>query len=485
MNDQIGTVIGDRYELTAVIGRGGHGVVYRAVDRQSSRAVAVKMLSESYANEPEYAARLAREQEALLALAGTSAVTVYDFCRAPNDATCLVMELLEGTDLEHVLSEFEAKKELLPLARFAAIMDPIVDTLEVAHDAKILHRDLKPANIFILANGEGVRLFDFGLSRKMSSARLTQVGTVMGSPSYIAPEVWKGRSDDLDTRVDVYSLGVIVFRALSGALPFAGGTLVDSLVQATSAPRPSLHALRPDLPPSVDDWVKRALAVERDDRFETVTSLWNSLFDALRAEPPRRARRAMTDSLVNAWRAAATAFRRFIPTGLATPPSEPRRPTMPPPSRPPDTAHIDDAWTELGDEDLVAAPRAPKIEEIDDGWEEVSEGEIDRPSVFAWEEVSEDEIDRPSVLASIGIFREPAQAPAAAAALATEPQPKTKSKSKKTPRKKKSKPEGKVAAPKASKPRPSKAKKAAAPKAKKAEKPKPSSTKSKTRAAKR
>jgi len=259
MGELLGTVISDRYELTGILGHGGQGVVYRARDRTTGRGVAIKMLSDSVADDPVYAARLAREQEALVALAGTSAVAVYDLCEAPNGSLCLVMELLEGTDLEKRFEELEAKSQRMPLARVSAIMEPIVDTLERAHDAGIIHRDLKPANIFLLSDGEGVRLFDFGLSRSSKAMRLTQAGTVMGSPSYIAPEVWKGDSDALDGRVDVYSLAVIIFRALSGHLPFVGRTLKESFELASSAPRPSLRKLRPDLPPRVDPWVAQAL----------------------------------------------------------------------------------------------------------------------------------------------------------------------------------------------------------------------------------
>ncbi|HVU02805.1 MAG TPA: protein kinase [Polyangiaceae bacterium] len=384
MPHHVGTVVAERYELTAVLGKGGHGVVYRATDRTTGKGVAVKMLSDSYANAPEYAARLAREQEALVALAGTSAVAVYDMCQAPNGAVCLVMELLEGTDLEMVLSDLEAKNERMPLARVSQVMEPIVDTLERAHEAKILHRDLKPANIFLLSDGEGVRLFDFGLSRKMTSARLTVIGTVMGSPSYIAPEVWKGRSDELDTRVDVYSLGVILFRILSGKLPFEGANLIESLTLATTAPRPSLRALRPDLSPAVDDWVQKALAIDRERRFETATSLWGAFLDALRYEPPTRARRPVADSLVNAWKAAASAFRKFIPAKFA---SDRPPPSMPPPSIPPDTSAIDSSWEELTDADVLGVKPpplpVPDLSRIDEGWEEVSADELDRPSVLA------------------------------------------------------------------------------------------------------
>jgi serine/threonine protein kinase len=360
MGEFLGIVVADRYELTGVLGQGGQGVIYRARDRTAGRDVAVKMLSDSVADDPVYAARLAREQEALVALAGTSAVAVYDLCEAPNGSLCLVMELLEGTDLEKHLSELEAREERLALPRLSAIIEPIVDTLERAHDAGIIHRDLKPGNIFLVKDGEGVRLFDFGLSRSKKAVRLTQAGTVMGSPSYIAPEVWKGDSDALDARVDVYSLGVILFRALSGHLPFAGATLKESFELASRAQRPSLRALRPDLSPKVDAWVAQALAIEPDRRYQTVHGLWNGLLKALQYQPPPRTMRPVADSLVGAWKAATGAFRRLVDRATAaTPPSRPA--TAPPESLSPpaeEVAAVDDGWIELTDADEISV-RSP------------------------------------------------------------------------------------------------------------------------------
>jgi serine/threonine protein kinase len=355
MGELLGTVISDRYELTGILGHGGQGVVYRARDRTTGRGVAIKMLSDSVADDPVYAARLAREQEALVALAGTSAVAVYDLCEAPNGSLCLVMELLEGSDLEKRFEELEARNERLPLARLSSIMEPIVDTLERAHDAGIIHRDLKPGNIFLLSDGEGVRLFDFGLSRSRKAMRLTAAGTVMGSPSYIAPEVWKGDSDALDGRVDVYSLAVILFRALSGDLPFEGRTLKESFELASNAPRPSLRALRPDLPPRVDAWVAQALAIDRDRRFQTARGMWNGFLKALEYQPPPRPMRPVAESLIGAWKTATFAFRKLVDRATAAIP-EARPKTAPPPTLmppPEEVAAVDGGWIELDDDDIA------------------------------------------------------------------------------------------------------------------------------------
>jgi serine/threonine-protein kinase len=354
MSGLSGIVIADRYELLGLIAEGGQALICRARDRKTDQLVAVKMLTSVAAQNLEFVQRLAREQEAMLALAGTSAVAVLDLCRAPGGAPCLVMELLEGMDLERQLGQLEDRNERMTLDRTFEIFDAIVETLERAHAAGILHRDLKPANIFLLSPeaGGGVRLLDFGLSRMKTATPLTVMGTILGSPSYIAPEVWGGKPDLLDQRVDVYSLAVILFRVLTGHMPFAGESLHDKFLQATTAERPKLSTFRPDLPPGIDAWVQHALAIDPDQRFSTVRALWNALLSSLRYTPRARARVPVKESIVSAWRAAAGAFRRVIagvPTPVPpradplrpapTPPApavaEPARPTAPRPAPPP------------------------------------------------------------------------------------------------------------------------------------------------------
>ena len=312
--DRVGQTVGQRYELLQVVGRGGQGMVYRAFDRWVGRAVAVKVLSSKAAREPQMVERLMREQQALSVLKGTAAVELLDVCRGNEGELCLVMELLTGQDLDEHLYALEQRRERLSLPRIAEIFEPIVDTLETAHEAGILHRDLKPANIFMLEGGD-VRLLDFGMARLKNAAPLTAAGTAMGSPSFMAPEAWKGVSDLLDQRVDVYSLGVILFRVLAGELPFTGATLKDKFVSATSAARPSLRKYRPELPRDVDEWVKLALAADREERFQNVRALWNVFLSVFHVPSPKRP---------SFWAAAKGALQRVASLGSQAAPAPPR-----------------------------------------------------------------------------------------------------------------------------------------------------------------
>ncbi len=290
----LGHTVAGRYRLEEVLGEGGQATVYKAVDLQTQRHVAVKVLDGHMASDETVVARVIREQQAMVSLAGTSAVEFIDLC-AENGTLCLVLELLEGTDLEVRLAELARAGRVMPVSEIVRIMQPLVDTLDRAHAVGIVHRDLKPSNIFLLSErlGGGSRLLDFGLANLSTADPLTAVGTVMGSPSYIAPESWAGVPGRAGEQVDVYSLGVILFRMLSGRMPFIGKTLMDKMRNAMNAERPSLHELRQELPPQVDIWVERALAVDPRDRFASPGACFGELLWALKLAPhPSEQKRA-------------------------------------------------------------------------------------------------------------------------------------------------------------------------------------------------
>jgi eukaryotic-like serine/threonine-protein kinase len=277
--DRTGQVIANRYRLVALIERGGQSEVYRAQDLIGHDEVAIKVLSQGLAADSLFRERMYREALAMANLAGTAAVRVLDQRWTEDGALCLVMELLAGTDLEQALTRLEAAGQRADPRWLLELFGPVVRTLEAAHAAGIVHRDLKPANVFVIdpSAGGGVRLLDFGFAKFVRMRGLTQPGQVAGSPSYIAPETWQGRTREIDHRVDVYSLGAVLFRALAGRPPFVAQDLPELLALVTGASRPSLRALRPDLPHLVDQWVVGALAIDPEKRFQTVTALFNAL----------------------------------------------------------------------------------------------------------------------------------------------------------------------------------------------------------------
>ena len=274
-----GEIINKRYRILDKLGAGAHGIVYRARDLETRDEVALKFLGEGKSLDPEYSRRIEREAVAMARLRGTSAVYVHGLNVAEDGTLYLVMEMLAGKDLEAYLGEAERVGGKLKKSKLLEILRPVVDTLEAAHKQGIVHRDLKPSNVFIVdaERGGGVRLLDFGLAKMMDASALTADGMVAGTPSYISPEGWKGNPRLLDHRIDVYALGILVFRALSGRTPTPKGNVLDVCAWAMTGARPSLHELRPSLPRSIDMWVEKALAIEPNDRFQTVRALWTAL----------------------------------------------------------------------------------------------------------------------------------------------------------------------------------------------------------------
>ena len=272
-----GQLIDGRYLLGKELGRGGHGVVFRAVDTQTSETVAVKVLRQNISDDPQYAVRLWREAQSLRLLWGESVVRVHGFGTDGDGFVFMVMEMLDGETLEDHLADVEGFGDRMSAFEVLRTLDPVARALHTAHGKGIIHRDVKPANIFRIAPdaGGGVRLMDFGLVKMAGAEQLTQVGMIAGSPSYIAPEVW--RAQELDHRLDVYSLGAVIFRCLAGHVPFSAPSHLDLFMKVLKDARPRLSPIRPELSPEIDVWVARTLAVDRDQRYPYITVMWNEL----------------------------------------------------------------------------------------------------------------------------------------------------------------------------------------------------------------
>ncbi len=289
MQPRVGEVLDSRYRLIAKVGAGAYGVVFRARDLETRDEVAVKLLKGETGKDPALSVRFEREAMAMARLRGTSAVYVHRLGHLEDGSAYIVMEMLYGTELEEFLSRAEKQGGRLKREHTLSLLRPIAQTLDAAHKQSIVHRDLKPSNIFIVdpAHGGGVRLMDFGLAKLLDANSLTAEGMVAGTPSYIAPESWRGDPHKLDHRIDVYSLGVIVFRCLAGRVPYPSKSMLDLCRWAQTGERPSLTAVRKSLPPKIDDWVQKALAIDPEKRFQSISELWVSLEAILGSGPSR------------------------------------------------------------------------------------------------------------------------------------------------------------------------------------------------------
>lgn len=282
--DRSGDLVGGRYLLKAVVGRGAHAVVYRATDSLLGGDVALKVLSLAVAGNQEFAIRIVREQRAMAALRGSYAPEIYGATATNDGALCLVMELLGGIDLdEHLILRDEVNYPVT-IDEVLSWIGPVVETLQLAHDLGIIHRDIKPGNIFIIGEpkiGSDVRVLDFGLAHLSSATRITKAGLLIGSPSYIAPEVWRGEPDRMDQRLDAYSVAAVIYRCLCGQVPFPHELLRDKLKAALGAPRPKISITRPELPIELDDWLARALSIEPEARYRSISQMWDAFLNAV------------------------------------------------------------------------------------------------------------------------------------------------------------------------------------------------------------
>jgi serine/threonine-protein kinase len=251
----IGQVLGGRYLIEVRVGEGGMGTVYRARQQSLDRAVAVKLLRRDLVGDDAAMVRFQREARAASALDHPNCIKVLDFGQTSDGLLYLVMELLTGESLGQVLL-----RGPLPVLRALGIMRHVALALGHAHDHAIIHRDLKPDNVYLCA-GDVVKVLDFGLCKRVSDveAGVTQAGVVFGTPEYMSPE--QAEAKPLDARSDLYSLGAVLFRAVTGDLPFHASTYMGLLTQHISALPPVPSSVRPELgiPPGVDELVLRLL----------------------------------------------------------------------------------------------------------------------------------------------------------------------------------------------------------------------------------
>jgi serine/threonine protein kinase len=262
------------YEVVAPIGAGGMGEVYRARDVRLDRQVAVKVLPARFAKDPEYRQRLEREAKIIARINHPNICTLHDIGEQ-DGLVYLVFECLEGTTLQARLDGGG-----ITISELLALAIEIADALDAAHRKGIIHRDIKPANLFLTRSGHG-KVLDFGLAKHGEQALLSaslptatfesRMGTTVGTIGYMSPEQVLGR--EVDARSDLFSLGIVLYRAAAGTAPFVGGTsgeVGDAILH--KAPLPPTH-LNPSIPPALEQAILKALEKDPDLRYQSAAEL--------------------------------------------------------------------------------------------------------------------------------------------------------------------------------------------------------------------
>lgn len=275
MLDKIG-----RYEIRSRLGRGAMATVYRAYDPSFAREVALKIIVPEVAQDSEFRSRFEREAKTIAALDGVAIVPVYDLGEE-NGYLYLVMRLMEGGTLRQYI-----KQKGLSLAEATRIIQQIAPTLDEAHAQGIIHRDLKPDNI-LLDHRQNPYLADFGLAKAVEgkNASLTQFGSLIGTPAYMSPEQIK-TSEDLDGRSDIYSLGITLFEMLTGQPPYTAEDPITVAYKHINEPVPVILARNRELPSACQGIIERAMAKDREARYQTAAALATDLSELAHVSGP-------------------------------------------------------------------------------------------------------------------------------------------------------------------------------------------------------
>lgn len=273
----IGKVLSNRYLIKEQIGGGGMAVVYKAEDRLLQRPVTVKVLRSEFASDEEFIARFHREARAVASLSHPNIVNVYDVGQ-DGETHYLVMEYVDGEDLKTLLR----REGRLDPATAVAITRQVCDALEHAHRHNIIHRDVKPHNILLTEAGRA-KLTDFGIAREATGTTLAVTRNLMGSVHYFSPE--QARGEPADARSDIYSLGVVLYEMLTGAVPFNGANPVAVAVKHVQETPPSLRSKNPGISPALERVVLKAMAKDPTARYQDAAELARELAAALPATP--------------------------------------------------------------------------------------------------------------------------------------------------------------------------------------------------------
>jgi len=316
--------IAGRYRLEGRLGFGGMSTVHLALDLRLERQVAVKLLAEHLAEDPAFVSRFQREAQAAARLVHPNVVQVFDSGRDTHTGQWfIVMEYIEGQSCAEILRD----QGWVEVSEALSIIEGACEGLDYAHRHGVVHRDVKPGNLLRSLEGE-VKLADFGIAKATEQSSITQVGSVLGTAAYLAPE--QARGEEAGPPADLYALGVVAYQLLSGRLPYEAGSLTElALKQQQEAP-PTLDTLVAAVGPELADAVAVALALDPRDRYATAHEMRKALTDGAQGVAPApRATRA--DG--SATQATSVLARSGGPATAGTQVVTPRKPRPGPPPR--------------------------------------------------------------------------------------------------------------------------------------------------------
>ncbi|MBY0357752.1 MAG: serine/threonine-protein kinase [Candidatus Obscuribacterales bacterium] len=298
----LGTVLNNTYEIQEVIGRGGMGLVYKARDILMERAVAIKMLHAHLVSDQSSIQRFQREARLASAIDHPNIITVYDFGISQAGQPYLIMDFIQGESLSYAIEQVRGLDE----KRAANIFIQCCDALQTAHAKGVVHRDLKPSNIMILVNrdiADFVKIVDFGIAKALPGSgkqahNLTQTGELFGSPLYMSPEQFLGKT--LDERTDIYAMGCVMYETLSGNAPFSGEHVLETMHKHLNELPPPLSG-NPEKPVStrLEAVIMRAMEKDPDQRFQSMSELKNELHLTLAGAKDTRSFAARWQSLLS------------------------------------------------------------------------------------------------------------------------------------------------------------------------------------------
>ena len=261
-----------KYEVLSEIGRGGMAIVYKATQKNLGRIVALKVLPEQFTHDSEFVARFHREAHEAAKLDHPNIVAIHDE-GVEGGVHFIAMQFLEGKDLHSAIK----KRGAFPYGNVVPLLTPVAEALDYAHSMGVVHRDVKSSNIMLTRTGRAV-LMDFGIAHAMDGTKLTRTGAAIGTPEYMSPEQAEGK--DIDGRSDIYSLGVVLYEALAGKVPFTTGNPISTIHRVIHELPNQVAELNPDIPDWLDEIVMTCLEKNPDDRF----SSGSDLAEALRGE---------------------------------------------------------------------------------------------------------------------------------------------------------------------------------------------------------